>query len=325
MGALPEKAAALRAEGKRPGVLKDERRDQVPRFFLGQGLQPPVAVKAPGEGPDLVLEIECRENLDNLLVPFFARDPKGCNRFGPPKKPGVPREEGPSFPPGDVEELIVSGLGRILDVEAEGPKPTGQLAQHAIDDETHDAAPAVVLKAQKLHGQSRNENHGPGKGVGISLEAAEADETHPPGSERDDGQHGQDGRQPEGRGHQNDTAGVVPGGRIHDERYQRLTRPEDENRKEDPGRDIGLARALMDMDVASVVRVGMDVSPGWIMGMGVRMRLVPQGPVQSPNEVGQPKTDEKPSRQAPPEGLYPLELGHRKPQADTQEAEDNRA
>jgi len=161
--------------------------------------------------------------------------------------------------------------------------------------------------------------------VGITFEAAEADETHAPGCERDDDQHGQDGRQPEGCGHQDDAADVVPGRRIHDERNQRLARSEDENGKENPGCDIGFARPVMDMGVTSIVRVGMGMGLGRRMVMDVRVRPVPQGPVQPPDKVGQPETDEKPGRQAPPEGLHPLKLRHCNAQADAQEAEEDRA
>ena len=193
----------------------------------------------------------------------------------------------------------------------------------------HDLVSALSLQSQQLDAQSGEEDHRPREGVGVSLELSEPDEADAPRRDGDDGQHGEDGRQPEGGGDEDDAGKAMPGGRVHDERDQRLARAEDEDGEQDPGGDVGLfarrADVVVDVDVLGLVAVAVVVGCAVGVEVDVLVRLVFDRPMEAPDEVGETEGDEKPGRGVSPGRLGVFEPGDREPEPDAEKPEDDRA
>ena len=149
----------------------------------------------------------------------------------------------------------------------------------------------------------------------VALEAAEAHERQPPGGKGDDREHGGDGGHGECRRDQDDAGKAVRGGGVHDQGDQRLAGAEDEQGEEDPGGDVGLVLALVDVGVVAFVLVQVLVRAAVGVAVRVLVGLVLDGPVQAPDQVGEAEADEQPGGGVAAPGFGALRLPTAMPRA----------
>jgi hypothetical protein len=137
MRALPEDAAAGRAEGKTGGVFQNERSDEVLRFSLGQLLELDIAFEAPRVRLGLMPEVKRSEHLFNLFGPLFTFYEQTPNISGSFQQLVIPGQEEPTLLSGEAQKLPVFCPTVIDNVKPKDFEPFGQLSEHAVDDEFH--------------------------------------------------------------------------------------------------------------------------------------------------------------------------------------------
>ena len=112
---------------------------------------------------------------------------------------------------------------------------------------------------------------------------------------------------------------------VHDERDQRLARPEDKNREQDPRRNVGLFFMFMDMGMLGFMAVKMLMRSPVGVEMDVFVRFIFNSPVQAPEKIGQAKADQEPCRGSTARRLGVLQPGDRDPEGDPDQTQDDRA
>jgi len=114
------------------------RGDQVPGPGLGKRLERLVAIEAAAVRPDGIPEVVFVEHLDDLVPPVVALDEQTpgplLRLFDEPRVAG---QQDTIFAARDLDQVLVFGLGKVKNVEAEDLEPLGQAAEHAIGDEIH--------------------------------------------------------------------------------------------------------------------------------------------------------------------------------------------
>lgn len=110
-----------------------------------------------------------------------------------------------------------------------------------------------------MDGEAGEADDGAGGGVGVALEAAKFGKGDAPGGHHDNGHHGCDGYEREYGGDQGHSEEAGFGGRVHQNRNQRLARAENKDGKQNPRGDIG---TFFIVDMCVVVCVGMFVFMG---------------------------------------------------------------
>ena len=79
----------------------------------------------------------------------------------------------------------------------------------------------------------------------------------------------------------------------------------------------------MYVNVIGVMRVFMGVNDAVGMGVEVGVRLIAHRATDAPQEVDQPKRDQKPACDVAAEPLDPLEFEHRNAKGDADQAQDD--
>ena len=162
----------------------------------------------------------------------------------------------------------------------------------------YDAKQRSVLQA-RFDGQTAGEEGEAGEGVALALPAGKTQRPQADVGERDHGGHGGEG----GESEHGDDTGDVPEAALgcgeHEQRDQRFAGTENEDRKEDPGRDGGhtVGAGVVDVYVVATVSVFVGMDGAVVMKVEVRVRSVSDGAVDAPNHVGQAERDQQPRRE----------------------------